>query len=163
MPHITIEYMIMIPMLIMQIFLFPLTASWIMNTWVDSRRTLALQDVAGHLASTIQQLYFALNHATVPAGKASCAPGLPPMIEDYSYVATGTIRPVAGSGPDYTKVVDLVISLTGTRNSVTTAVILGPNAVWQSSFFLSNSTRASVTVEKTMNGTSPIVTLRFDS
>lgn len=163
MPHITIEYMIMIPMLIMQIFLFPLTASWIMNTWVDQRRTLALQDVAGHLSSTIQQLYFSLNHASIPAGKASYAPGLPPMIEDYSYVATGTLRPVAGSGPNYTKVVDLFVALIGTRNSVSTAVILGPNAVWQSSLFLSNSTRASVTAEKSMNGTEPIVTLRFDS
>lgn len=163
MPHITIEYMIMIPMLIMQIFLFPLTASVIMNTWVDSRRTLALQDVAGHLSSTIQQLYFSLNHASIPAGKASYAPGLPPMIEDYSYVATGTLRSVASAGPDYTKVVDLVVSLTGTRNSVTTAVILGPNVVWQTSYFLSNSTRASVTAEKTMNGTASIVTLRFDS
>lgn len=163
MPHITIEYMIMIPMLIIQIFLFPLTASWIMNTWVDSRRTLALQDAAGHLASTIQQLYFSLNHATIPAGKASYAPGLPPMIEDYTYVAAGTIRPAAGSGPEYTKVIDLVVSMTGTKNSVTTSVILGPNAVWQSSFFLSNSTRASVSAEKTMNGTTSIVTLRFES
>jgi hypothetical protein len=85
------------------------------------------------------------------------------MIEDYSYVATGTLRPVTGSGSNYTKVIDLFVALVGTRNSVSTAVILGPNAVWQSSLFLSNSTRASVTAEKSMNGTEPIVTLRFDS
>lgn len=159
MPHITIEYMIMIPMLIMQIFLFPLTASWLMNTWVDSRRTLALQDVAGHLASTMQQLYFSLNHATIPAGKASYAPGLPPFIEDLSYVANGTLRPVVGSGSNYTKVIDLGVWLTGTKNSVTAAVVLGPNVVWQPSLFLSNSTRASVTAEKMMDGT---ISLRFD-
>jgi len=162
MPHITIEYMIMIPMLIMQIFLFPLTASWLMNTWVDSRRTLALQDVAGHLASTMQQLYFSLNHATMPAGKVSYAPGLPPFIEDISYVANGTLRPVLGSGSNYTKVLDLVVWLTGTKNSVTTAVILGPNVVWQPSLFLSNSTRASVTAEKKVNGTASTISLWFD-
>lgn len=163
MPHITIEYMIMIPMLMMQIFLFPLTAGWIMNTWVDSRRTLALQEVADHLASTMQQLYSSLNHASIPVGEASYAPGLPPLIEDYSYVASGTLRPVSGSGPDFTKVIDLVVSLSGTKNSFTTAVILGPNLVWQPSLFLSNSTRACVTAEKTMNGTQSTITLRFDS
>jgi hypothetical protein len=163
MPHITIEYVIMIPMLIMQIFLFPLTASWIMNTWVDSRRTLALQDVAGHLGSTIQQLYFSLNHASIPVGKASYAPGLPPLIEDCAYYANGTLRQVGSSGPDYTKVIDLDVSLSGAKNSVTVAVILGPNVVWQSSLFLSNSTHASVTAEKTMNGNVSTITLRFDS
>jgi len=71
MGHVTIEYMIMLPILILQIFLFPLTANWLMNIWVDSRRTLALQDVAGHLGSTIQQLYFSLNHETISNGKAT--------------------------------------------------------------------------------------------
>jgi len=163
MPHITIEYMIMIPMLIMQIFLFPLTATLIMNTWVDSRRTLTLQDVAGHLASTMQQLYFSLNHVSIPVGKASYAPGLPPLIEDYTYYANGTLRPFVGSGSDYTKVIDLRVSLNGTKNSVAVAVILGPNVVWQPSVFLSNSPRASVTAEKTMNGSVTTITLRFDS
>ncbi|MEM2280902.1 MAG: hypothetical protein QXZ68_02800, partial [Candidatus Bathyarchaeia archaeon] len=60
MAHITIEYVIMLPILIMQILLFPLTASWLMNIWVDSRRTLALQEVASHLGSVIQQVYFIL-------------------------------------------------------------------------------------------------------
>ena len=163
MPHITIEYMIMIPMLIMQIFLFPLTASWLMNTWIDSRRTLALQDVAGQLASTMQQLYFSLNHATMSAGKASYAPGLPPFIEDLNYVANGTLRTVLGAGAEYTKVIDLVVWLATTKNSVTTTVILGYNVVWNPSLFLSNSTRASVTAQKTVdvNGTSTI-TMWFD-
>jgi hypothetical protein len=159
MPHITIEYMIMIPMLIMQIFLFPLTASWIMNTWVDSRRTLALQDIAGQLSSTMQQLYFSLNHVTMPAGEVSYSPGLPPFIEDISYVANGTLRPVSGSGSNYTKIIDLTVWLTGTKNSVTTAVILGPNVAWQPSLFLSNSTRASVTAQKKADGT---ILLWFD-
>jgi hypothetical protein len=159
MPHITIEYMIMIPMLILQIFLFPLTASWIMNVWVDSRRTLALQDVAGQLASTMQQLYFSLNHITIPAGEVSYSPGLPPFIEDLSYFARGTLRPVSGSGSNYTKIIDLAVYLTGTKNSVTTAVMLGPNVAWQPSVFLSNSTRASVTAQKKADGT---ILLWFD-
>lgn len=163
MPHITIEYMIMIPMLIIQIFLFPLTASWIMNTWVNSRRTLALQDVADHLASTMQQLYFSLNHATIATGQASYTPGLPPFIEDYSYFANGTLLTVGGSGSNYTKAVSLVVTLTGTKNSVTTAVTLGFNVAWTPSIFYSNSSKASVTAVKTMAGNVSTITLRFDS
>jgi hypothetical protein len=143
----------MIPMMILQIFLFPLTASWLMNIWVDSRRTLALQDVAGQLGSTMQQLYFSLNHLSIPAGQASYSPGLPPFIEDFSYFANGTLRAVSGSGSNYTKVIDLTVYLTGTKNSVTTAVVLGPNVAWQPSVFLSNSTQASVTAQKKADGT----------
>ena len=155
--------MIMIPMLIIQIFLFPLTASWIMNTWVDSRRKLALQSIADHLASTMEQLYSSLNHASIPTGQDSYSPGLPPFIEQYSYFATGTLRPVSGGGPNYAEIIDLQVSMTGTKNSVSTAVVLGPNLVWQPSIFLSNSTHASVSAAKTMNGTQPIITLWFDS
>lgn len=159
MTHITIEYMIMIPLLIMQIFLFPLTASWLMNTWVNSRRTLALQDTAGHLASTIQQLYFSLNHATIPSGKALYSPGLPPFIEDLSYTANGSLRAL-DSGVNSTRVVDLTVRLVGTTNLVATTVILGPNVNWVPSVFMSNSSRACVTAQKEVNGT---ISLWFES
>jgi hypothetical protein len=95
----------------------------------------------------------------MPAGEVSYSPGLPPFIEDISYVATGTLRPVSGSGSNYTKVIDLAVYLTGTKNSVTTTVILGPNVAWQPSVFLSNSTRASVTAQKKADGT---ILLWFD-
>jgi hypothetical protein len=159
MPHVTIEYMIMIPMLILQIFLFPLTASLLMSTWVNSRRALALQDVAGHLGSTIQQLYFALNHATIHAGKATYSPGLPPFIEDIDYTANGVLRTVLAAGLNSTKVLDLTVKLTGTTNAVATTVILGLNVEWRQSTFMSNSTHATVTGEKFLNGT---ISLQFE-
>ena len=51
MAHITIEYVIMVPILIMQIILFPITANWLMTVWVDSRRTLALKEATSNLGS----------------------------------------------------------------------------------------------------------------
>ena len=114
MTHITIEYVIMVPMLILQIFLFPLTASWLMNIWVDSRRTLALQDAASHLGSTIQQLYFALNHETISAGTATYSPGLPPFIEDYNYIGNATLRKVSGSA-NSSKVLSITVTLAKTK------------------------------------------------
>jgi hypothetical protein len=144
--------MIMMPMLILQIFLFPLTASWLMNVWVDSRRTLALQEVASHLGSTIQQLYFSLNHESISAGTATYSPGLPPFIEDYYYTGNATLRTVSGSA-NSSKVLQITLKLAKTKVTVTALVILGPNVLWQPSVFISNSTNAIVSAEKLSDGT----------
>jgi len=153
MTHITIEYMIMIPILIMQIFLFPLTTSWLMNIWVDSRRTLALQEATSHLGSTIQQLYFALNHETISAGTATYSPGLPPFIENHHYIGNATLRTVLDPTLNSSKVLELTLKLARTQITTTTSVILGPNVLWQESTFVSNSTHACVSAEKFPNGT----------
>jgi len=153
MTHITIEYMIMIPILIMQIFLFPLTTSWLMNIWVDSRRTLALQEATSHLGSTIQQLYFALNHETISAGTATYSPGLPPFIENIHYIGNATLRTVLDPTLNSSKVLELTLKLARTQITTTTSVILGPNVLWRESTFVSNSTHACVSAEKFPNGT----------
>jgi hypothetical protein len=153
MPHVTIEYVIMMPILILQIFLFPLTAGWLMNVWVDSRRSLALQDVASHLGSTIQQLYFSLNHQTISAGKATYLPGLPSLIEDSPYVGNATLRTVLDPALNSSKVLELTVRLVSTRTIVSTFVILGPNVSWKESVFVSNSMNACVSAEKNLTGT----------
>jgi hypothetical protein len=153
MAHITIEYMIMIPILIMQIFLFPLTATWLMNIWVDSRRTLTLQDAASHLGSTIQQLYFSLNHETISAGTATYSPGLPPFIENNHYTGNATLQKVLDPTLNSSKVLELTLKLAKTQTTTTTSVILGPNVLWRESAFISNSTNACVSAEKLPNGT----------
>lgn len=153
MGHITIEYMIMIPILIMQIFLFPLAASWLMNIWVDSRRTLALQEATSHLGSTIQQLYFSLNHETISAGTATYSPGLPPFIENHHYIGNATLQTVLDPTLNSSKVLELTLKLAKTSITVTTSVILGPNVLWRESTFMSNSTNVCVSAEKFPNGT----------
>lgn len=157
MPHVTIEYTIMVPLLILQIFLFPLAAGLLMNIWVDSRRALALQDSASHLGSTVQQLYFSLNHETIGNGtRITNNPGVPPLIEDHYFTATSAIRAVSAL-PNSTKILALTLALTGTQNKVTLSVILGPNAQWQNSTYMSNSTHAAVSAQK-FNGA---ILLRF--
>jgi hypothetical protein len=144
--------MIMMPVLIMQIFLFPFFANMYMNTWVDSRRTLALQDVANNLGSAIQQLYFSLNHDTIPAGTATYSPGLPPFIESDYYQSNATL--VFGANPTLNPTfLYVTVKLIGTSDSATTSVVLGPNAIWQQSIFTSNSATASINAQKFPNGT----------
>jgi hypothetical protein len=128
-----------------------------MNIWVDSRRTLALQEVASHLGSTIQQLYFSLNHETISAGTATYTPGLPPFIENYNYIGNATLRAVSGSA-DSSKVLSITLTLAKTKITVTTLVTLGSNVLWQPSVFVSNSTHACVSAMKNATGT---ITLYF--
>ena len=153
MPQITIEYMIMIPILIMQIFLFPLTAGWIMNTWVDSRRTLALQETASHLGSSIQQVYSSLNHGSISAGTVTNRLEVPPFIEGYAYTGNATLRTTLEPELNSSKVLDITLRLMGSRIETMTSVTLGQNVAWQNSTFMSNSTYASIIAQKMPNST----------
>jgi hypothetical protein len=152
MVEVTIEYVILMPVLILQMFLFPIYASSLMNTWVNQRQTLALQNVADQLGSAVQQLYFSMNHATIPVGTVTYTPGLPPLIEGAYYTGNATLSSSASSGSN-PSFLQLTVKLVGTSNSVTTTVVLGSNVLWQQSLFTSTSTDACVTAQKFSNGT----------
>jgi hypothetical protein len=144
--------MIMIPILILQIFLFPFAAGLIMNTWVDSRRTLALQEAASHLGSSIQQMYFSLNHTTISAGNVTNKLDIPSFIEGYPYTGNATLRTVSDPGLS-AKVLEVTLKFVGVGISASTMVTLGQNVEWRNSIFLSNSTSACLQAEKYDNGT----------
>jgi hypothetical protein len=143
--------MIMIPILIMQIFLFPLTAGIIMNGWVDSRRTLALQETASHLGSSIQQLYYSLNHESISAGIVNSTLDTPPFIEGYAYKGIAALR--NGSDPSSALVLDITLTLMGTGLEATSSATLGQNVLWQNSTLMSNSTYAGISAVKLSNET----------
>jgi hypothetical protein len=154
MVQITIEYMIMIPILIMQIFLFPLTAGWIMNTWTDSRQTLALQETASHLGSSIQQVYSALNHQSISAGTVQNRLEVTPFIEGYAYKGNASWRTTASPEENSSRVLDISLRFMGSSIETSASVTLGSNAAWDANTeFMSNSTQASLIAEKMANGT----------
>ncbi|HVP16448.1 MAG TPA: hypothetical protein VMT42_03685 [candidate division Zixibacteria bacterium] len=143
----------MIPILILQIFLFPIVANYLMNVWVDSRRTLILQDAASNMGSAIQQMYFALNHPTIPAGTTSRQFGLPPYIDGYPYTANATLQP-SGAATNSSQVLKITLRLVTTKYEVTSSVFLGSIARWDSTTtFASNSTNANAYAQKFQNGT----------
>lgn len=142
MPQVTIEYMIMVPVMIMQIFLFPIAASVIMNTWVDSRMTIELQETAGHLGSSIQQLYYTMNHASIASGSLTFELDTPPLIEGHYYNITLQNATNANTS---IKIMNVTLSLAGTNDKTSTLVTLGENADWQNNvIFLSNSTTSII-------------------
>jgi hypothetical protein len=143
--------MIMIPMLILQIFLFPLTAGWIMTTWVDSRQTLALQETASHLGSSVHQVYSALNHESISAGAVTNRLEIPPFIEGYAYTGNASLR---DAEPNSSRILDITLRFKGSQIEASASVTLGPNVAWdQDSEFMSNSTHASLVAEKLSNNT----------
>jgi len=149
-PQITIEYMIMIPMLILQIFLFPLTAGWIMNTWVESRQTLALQETASHVGSLVHQVYSALNHESIAAGYVTNMLEITPFIEGYAYTGNASLRDPSSDA----KILDITLRFMGDTITSTTSVTLGGNVAWDTdSEFMSNSSYASLVAEKLPNCT----------
>ena len=87
MPNIAIEHVMMVPILLIQIFLFPLAVNIMTSAWTDARRQNVLQDAADHLGSMIQQLHIFLNQEEMASGNITQASTLPPTIESYPYTA----------------------------------------------------------------------------
>jgi hypothetical protein len=154
MVHITIEYMILIPVLIIQMFLFPLTVSTLMGNWVDSSRNLELQDVASNIGSSMQQVYLSLNHTTIQAGKLTSKLGTPRFIEGYTYTGNATLSSVLGyGGLDSSKVLTITLKYKDLGISTTYSVTLGQNVEWKPTTLVSNSSEACITAEKFQNFT----------
>jgi hypothetical protein len=148
-PSITLEYMIMIPVLIAQIFIFPFTASVIMNTWTDSRMTIELQETAGHMGSSIQQLYYMMNHDTMSNGTISISLDTPPLIEGHAYKTT--LKHVEHLDTSY-QIMNVTLKLLGTKDQTSTLVTLGPNVDWQENLsFLSGAQPIILVADKTSN------------
>lgn len=150
MPQVTIEYMIMIPIVIMQIFLFPLTASWIMNTWVDSRQNLALKETASYLGSSIHQTYTALSHNSVSEGVVTNKLDIPASIEGKTYMGNASLRAI--SEFNSSKILDISLYIIDSNVVAHSMVTLGNDFEWQNSSFESNSAYAKIYAEKLSNG-----------
>lgn len=152
MPHITIEYVILVPVLFIQILVFPLAASMMTSNWADSHRDIALEDTANHLASTIQQLYLSINRREISAGTVTQASTLPPTIDSYPYTAVGSL--FSPSDSNSSKILTVSLTLAKFGNTATANAVLGPKVLWQEkTIFQSDSPDASIEVQKFANGT----------
>ena len=151
MTSVTIEYVILIPLLFSQVIVFPFVASTMASSWQDSQRNIELQDAADHLASTIQQLYLTINNDEILAGTVTQASTLPVTVGSYPYTATGSLS--NPSDPDSTRILTVTLTLEELGNTVTAAAVLGPNVQWTESTLRSNSPNASIDVQKFSNST----------
>lgn len=148
MPSIVLEHVILIPLLIIQISLFPFAANIMVSSWIESRRQVALQGAADQLGSRIQQLYFSLNHKKILAGTVTQVSTLQSTIESYPYMAVGSLSYPTFNSSKLT----LSLTLLGPGNIAESTVTLGSIVEWSPSVFWSNSSRASINVQKLEDG-----------
>jgi hypothetical protein len=150
MTQVTIEYMIMVPLLILQIFLFPIAAVTIMGAWTNSRMTIELQDISGHLGSSIQQLYYTMNHASISSGTLTAQVDVPTTIpngdKNYNYRITLSN---ATSSNSVAKVMNLTLSLIGANGQASTLVTLGQNADWNNNSTIRSNDFSQISATKT--------------
>ncbi|HUJ84406.1 MAG TPA: hypothetical protein VLV84_02245 [Candidatus Acidoferrales bacterium] len=149
----TIEYMILIPVLILQIFLFPMFVSVAMGQWTGDRQTLELQETASSLASVIEQTYLSLNHTSILSCKFNSTLPFPATIEGYNYTAIGSLQSISDSNYGSSKVLSVTMSLVGKQLSTSTEVTLGQNVAWVNSVLVGNPPTACLVAEKFANQT----------
>jgi hypothetical protein len=153
MAHVTIEYMIFVPVLILQIFLFPIAATAMMNSYADSRMTLQLKQISGDLGSSMQQLYFTMNHNSIASGTVTSGLTVPTIIQDgnnvYSYLITLTN---ATSPQSSVQVMNLTLSLVGAKATASSIVTLGNNANWPNNANYSSVLITQLTAIKSSGG-----------
>jgi hypothetical protein len=132
MAHVTIEYMILVPVLIAQIFIFPFVATVMLNTWTDQRRSLELQDLTAQLGSSVLQLYYSINHGSISSGSLTMKVDIPAYIDGHYYTITlsNATQPNLSDSP---KILKLTLNLIGVDGEATTLVTLGENADWNNS------------------------------
>ena len=151
MPNITIEYVILIPLLFTQVIVFPLVASTITSSWQETQRKVALQEAADHLVSTVQQLYLTVNREEILASTITHALRIPATIDSYPYTATGSLS--SPSDPNSTRILTLTLTMDD-GSTVTAAAVMGPKVIWtEDSILQSNSANASLEIQKFSNST----------
>ena len=126
MPNVTIEYVILIPLLFTQVIVFPFVASTITSSWQESQRNASLQEAADHLASTVQQLYLTVNREEVLAGTITHVLRIPATIYSYPYTAMGSLS--SPSDPESTRILTFTLTMED-GNTVTAAAVMGPNVI----------------------------------
>ncbi len=146
--EVTVEYMILIPVLILQIFLFPMFVNVVMNQYVDEQKSLQLQEAASYVSSSIEQVYLSLNHTSILSCKLTSGLGSQPLADGYVYTGNATLQAVLDPEFHSTKVLEVTLNLVGTDISTTTSVTLGQNVEWVSSTFISDSASASIIAQK---------------
>jgi len=145
--HVGIEYAILLPILVLQIIVLPLSVSWIMSVWTNDRMKSEIQEAANQVTNTIKQLYLALENSEIlPTSNPIIQTlGLPTTIESHLYYATGQ-----QSG---NSAINFHFTLQGTGITTNSSAIFGSSIHWQSSEFFSNSSSACIKAWKYSNNT----------
>ncbi len=150
MVSVTIEYVILIPLLFTTVIVFPMVADRVTSENQESQLTIELQSVANHMVSTIQQLYLTINGEEILTGTVTQASPVPVTVGSYPYTVEGSLY---DPGDGSAKFFHTLLTLDDIGITVSASAVLGTNVVWTDSTLRSTSVDASIIVEKYSNGT----------
>jgi hypothetical protein len=120
-----------------------------MNTWQVSTTTIQLQTTSGQMGSSIQQLYYTMNHGSISDGSMKITLDVPPIINGRAY--TTTLSHVTHSDTSY-QIMNVTLKIIGTKVQTSTLVTLGQNVDWHENLaFNSTSHDLSLIATKTAN------------
>jgi hypothetical protein len=149
-PHVGIEYAIMLPILVLQVIVLPLSVSWMVSVWTNDRMKGEIQEAANQVSSTIKQLYLALKSPnvlpTITSSPIVQTLNFPTTLESHPYYATG---PPSG----WIKTLNLHFTLQGTGITADSSANFGSSVYWNSSTFRSDSSSTCIKAWKYSNGT----------
>jgi len=148
MVEVTIEYMILIPVLILQIFMFPMFTNIVMNQYVNEQKTLELQENASYLSSSIQQIYLSLNHTSILSCTLTSNLDSNQLVDGYYYTANATLQAALTPDSSSSEILTVNVILLGADLSTSTTVTLGQNVQWVNSTLNSNSATACILAQK---------------
>lgn len=156
MAHVTVEYMIMVPVLILQIFLFPIVAGAIMDNWNTTQTTLELQESAGHLGSTIQQVYY-----TITRIGEDCTMKINlDLAQHEQYAYTVTLTHAEGVDTAYS-IMNVSMQVVGGKGFGSSVVTLGSDVDWEDGLSFS-SIQQDLSLVATKTGGSITLTVEAD-
>ncbi len=144
----------MVPVLILEIFLFPFVATVIMDNWMDAQRNLELQDIAGNIGSSIQQLYYTISRAD-DSGTMQLNLDIPQSVNQYAYTVTFGQAPQVDTSY---KVMNVTLQFISAEGSSSSLVTLGNDIVWQNNLSF-NSTTPRLSFVATKSGGNVVLTL----
>lgn len=145
--------MIMIPLLILEIILFPYATSLIMDGWADSRQVLELQEIASNMGSSIQQVYSALNHSSIKSCNVTHTFDFPSYVENSAYMGNGSLSILSDDEYNSTKILTITLTMEKTQVSTFIAITLGDCVTWLDSTYMSNKPDSGVLAQKFADGT----------
>ena len=123
---------------------FPLVASTMTNSWQNSQKDIALQDVANHVASTIQQIYLTVNRDEILESDITQVSALPVTVASYPYSVTAELTPPS----EESRLLTVTVTLDELGNAASASCVLGSNVEWIDSTLRSNSAGSYIKVEK---------------
>ena len=144
MSDVVIENIMLLPLLIMTLILFPIAANSVVVTYISQQNEIVAQSAMNQIVSTVQQLYYSLNREDIMACNITMAKPFPQKIGSYEYYVDAKMNPNS---------LTLSLSMPGMNFALNKTISLSSNALWIDSQLRSTSPSAAINAQKLSNGT----------